>query len=39
MEMKELFGDEKSKELFNFIEVNFELGQDKMVEKWIVKEF
>ena len=39
IEMKELFGDDKSKELFKFIEENFELGQEKIVEKWIIQEF
>ena len=39
MQMKDLFGEEKSKELFKFIEENYDLGQDKIVEKWIVKEF
>lgn len=39
IEMKELFGEDKSKELFKFIEENFELGQEKIVEKWIVQEF
>ena len=39
IEMKELFGEEKSKELFKFIEENFHLGQEKIVEKWITLEF
>ena len=39
MEMKELFGEEKSKDLFKFIEENYDLGQDRIVEKWIVMEF
>ena len=39
IEMKELFGEDKSKELFKFIEENFELGQERIVEKWITQEF
>ena len=39
MQMKELFGQERSKELFKYIEENFELGQEKIVEKWIIREF
>lgn len=37
--MKDLFGNDKSKELFKFIEENFDLGQEKIVEKWILQEF
>ena len=35
IEMKELFGAEKSKEYFKFIEANFKLGRDKIIEKWL----
>lgn len=39
IEMKEIFGDDKTKELFKFIEENYKLGQEKIVEKWIETEF
>ena len=39
MEMKEIFGDNKSAEIFKFIEQNFQLGQEKIIEKWINVEF
>ena len=29
--MKEIFGEEKTKELFKFIETNFLLGQEKII--------
>lgn len=37
MAMKDLFGPERSKQYFKFIENNFKLGQDAIIEKWIEK--
>jgi hypothetical protein len=37
--MKEIFGEDKTKELFKFIEANFSLGQEKIIEKWLESEF
>lgn len=39
LEMKDIFGEDKTKELFKFIEANFSLGQEKIIEKWIEAEF
>jgi hypothetical protein len=33
--MKEIFGMERSKEYYKFIEANFHLGKDRVLEQWI----
>ena len=35
IDMKDLFGVERSKEYFRFIEANFELGREAIIEKWL----
>ena len=37
--MKELFGDQDSKKYFSFIEKNFDLGQEQIIEKYIQENF
>jgi hypothetical protein len=33
--MKELFGSSRAKNYFKFIEGNFSIGRDAIIEKWI----
>ena len=35
MEMKEIFGNERSAEYFKFINENFQEGEAAIIEKWI----
>ena len=39
MEMKEIFGSEKAADIFKFIDKNFDLGQERIIELWIEKEY
>lgn len=38
-EMKEIFGKDQEKELYQFIDKNFSLGQEAIVQQWIETEF
>ena len=35
IDMKDLFGPERSKEYFRFIEENFAQGRNAIIEKWL----
>lgn len=35
LQMKDLFGNQNAKEYFKFIEANYELGQEAIIQKWI----
>jgi hypothetical protein len=35
LQMKDLFGNEDSKAYYKFIEENFELGEEQIIQKWI----
>jgi hypothetical protein len=35
MELKDLFGEKRSKSMYKFIEANFKSGKESIIEKWI----
>jgi len=35
IQMKDIFGEEKSKEYYQFIEKNFQQGAEKIIQMWI----